>query len=73
MLDSALILVLLISGDVKDGTGGDGNILIILGVAGTDLRALGVKGNGNRAARMDLLSLTSIVNDGLCRWLSVSG
>lgn len=72
VLSRALSLVLLIGGNVEDGTGGDGKILIVLGVTGTDLRTLGVKGNGNRTAGLDLLSLASIVNDGLCRRLGVS-
>ena len=72
VLGRARSLVLLIGGDVEDGTSGDGKILIVGGVAGTNLRALGVESNGNRTARLDLLGLASVVNDGLCRCSSVS-
>lgn len=46
-------------------TGRDGDILIVGSVTRSDLRALGIKSNGDVAAGMGGLGLTSIVNDGL--------
>ncbi len=57
--------VLLISGDVQNLVHADGEILVILGVAGTDLGSLGVKSDGDLAAGLGLLSSTSVVDDGL--------
>lgn len=58
-------LVLLISGNVDDGAGGNGEIGIVLGVAGTDLRALGVESNGAGTAGVSGDGLAGIVNYGL--------
>lgn len=58
--------ILLIGGDVQDGAGGDGEIGIVDGVAGTDLGALGVEGDGDLTALLGLLGSASIVNDRLC-------
>lgn len=57
--------VFLIGGDVHDGTDGDGNVLIAGGVAGTDLGALGVEGNGDGSSRVDVNGSAHIVNDRL--------
>lgn len=61
----ARVGVLLVGGDVQDLASGDGNILVILGVASPYLWALGVEGNGNLATRASLFGSTSIINDRL--------
>lgn len=55
----------LIGGNGDLGTHLDGVVLVINGVTGTDLRALGVEGNSQRAAGLNASSLTGIVDDGL--------
>ena len=57
--------VLLIRRDVDLGAGRDRDVRIADRVASSDLRALGVKGNGNRTTALDLLSLAGVVDDGL--------
>jgi hypothetical protein len=57
--------VCLISGDVEHGARRDGVVLVTDGVTGTDLGALGVEGNGDRATSLDTGSLASVVNDRL--------
>ena len=67
VLRIAGLLKLLVGREVHDGAGLNGDIDIVLGVTGPDLRALGVQGNGDLAALLDLLGLAGIVDDGLCR------
>lgn len=55
----------IIGGDVKDGAFLDGEVLVADSVSGTDLGALGVEGNGERAASLDTGSLARVVNDRL--------
>ena len=57
--------VCLIGGDVEHGALLDGEVLVTDGVTGTDLRALGVKGNSERASNLDTGGLASVVNDRL--------
>lgn len=57
--------ILVVSGKVHDGTGGNGQINIVLGVTSTDLGALCVESNGDRAASVGGHGLAGIVNDGL--------
>ena len=57
--------VLVIGGDVQLGVGGDGDVLVVDGVASADLRALGVEGDGNGAAGLGGLCLAGVVDDGL--------
>ena len=57
--------ICLIGGDVKDGSLLDREVLVVNGVTGADLGALGVEGNGERAASLDTGSLASVVNDRL--------
>lgn len=57
--------VCLIGGDVQHGALLDGVVLVTDGVTGTDLGALGVKGNSERASNLDTGSLASVVNDRL--------
>lgn len=57
--------VFLVSGDVDDLASSDGEVLVPLGVTGTDLGALGVEGNGDGAARLRSLGGAGIVDDGL--------
>jgi hypothetical protein len=57
--------VLLIGGDVENGTRFQRQILVTLGVTSSDLGALGVQSNGNLASGLNLLCLASIVDDGL--------
>lgn len=67
------IHVLLIGGDVDLGAGGDGDVGIVNRVSGSDLRALGIKSNGNGATKLGLLGLASIVNDGLVVFVGAVG
>ena len=55
----------LIGGDVEHGALLDGDVLVTGGVTGTDLGALGVQGNGERAANLDTSGLARVVNDRL--------
>lgn len=55
----------LVGGNGDLGAHLDGVVLVVNGVAGTDFRALGVEGNGQRAAGLDAGGLTGIVDDGL--------
>lgn len=57
--------VLVVGGEVHDLAGGDGDISVVLGVAGADLGALGVEGDGDLTAGLGLLGGAGIVNDGL--------
>lgn len=57
--------ICLIGGDVKDGSLLDREVLVFNGVTGADLGALGVEGNGERAASLDTGSLARVVNDRL--------
>lgn len=57
--------VCLIGGDVEHGALLDGEILVTDGVTGTDLGALGVEGNGERATSLDTGGLARVVNDRL--------
>lgn len=57
--------VCLIGGDVEHGALLDGEVLVTDGVTGTDLGALGVEGNSERASDLDTGSLASVVNDRL--------
>lgn len=57
--------VCLIGGDVEHGALFNGEILVTNGVTGTDLGALSVKGNGERATNLDTGGLASVVNDRL--------
>lgn len=57
--------VLLISGDVDDLAGRNGEVGISNGVSGTDLGALGVEGNGDGTTVLGGNSSTGIVNDRL--------
>jgi hypothetical protein len=57
--------ICLISGDVEHGALTDGDILVTDGVTGTDLGALGVEGNGERATDLGAGGLTRVVNDRL--------
>jgi hypothetical protein len=57
--------VLLVGGEVEDLAGGEGQVGVVLGVAGTDLGALGVEGDGDLTARLGLLGGAGVVNDGL--------
>ena len=54
-----------ISGDVELSASLDGDISIADRVTGTDLRALGVKGNGEGTASLDTGSLTGVVDNRL--------
>lgn len=67
--------VCLIGGDVEHGTLLDGEILVTDGVTGTDLGALGVESNGERATSLDTGGLARVVNDRLVvlRAMSVKG
>lgn len=56
---------MIIGGDVDLSAHLDGEVLVADGVTGTDLGALGVEGNSQRAARLGASSLTGIVDDGL--------
>ena len=58
---------MLVGRDVQDGASRDGKINIVFGVAGPDLGSLGVQGDGDLAALLGPLSLTGIVDDGLCK------
>lgn len=58
-------LVLVIGGNVDDGTGGNGQVSIVNGVTGSDLGALGVESNGAGTAGVSGDGLAGIVNDGL--------
>lgn len=55
----------LIGGNGDLGAHLDWVVLVIDGVTGTDLRALRVEGNGQRAAGLDASSLAGIVDNGL--------
>jgi hypothetical protein len=57
--------VLLVGGEVEDLAGGEGQVGVVLGVAGTDLGALGVEGDGDLTAGLGLLGAAGVVNDGL--------
>lgn len=57
--------ILLVGRDVQDGAGLEGDIGIARGVTRPDLRPLGVQGDGDLAALLDLLGRASIVDDGL--------
>lgn len=57
--------VCLIGGDVEHGALLDGEVLVTDGVTGTDLGALGVERNSERASDLETGSLASVVNDGL--------
>jgi len=57
--------VLFVSSNVDFRPDSDRDIFIIGGVSGSDLRALGIKSNGNLTPLLDLLGLASIVNYGL--------
>ena len=55
----------IVGGDVEDIAGADGNVLVAGGVTSADLGALGVEGNGERAAGLGGLGLARVVNDRL--------
>lgn len=55
--------ICLIGGDVDFSAQADGIVLVANSVTGTDLRTLGVKGNGQRTAGLDTCGFTSIVDD----------
>lgn len=57
--------ILLISGDVHDSASLNGKIGVTLSVTGSDLRALGIKSNGDLAAGLGSLGLAGIVDDRL--------
>jgi hypothetical protein len=57
--------ILVISGNVELCSRRDGDVLVVGSVAGSDLRALGVQGNGDLTALLDLLSLAGMVDHGL--------
>ena len=61
----ALGSVCLISSDVHDIARADGNVRIVDRVAGSDLGALGIERNGKRPARVLLLGLARMVDNGL--------
>lgn len=65
VLGIARCSVLLVSSYVDFRSGSDRDILIIGSISCSDLRALGIKSNGNLTPLLDLLSLTGIVNYGL--------
>ena len=55
----------LIGGDVEHGALLDGDVLVTRSVTGTDLGALSVQGNRERAANLNTSSLARVVNDRL--------
>jgi len=54
--------ILVISGNVELRAGRNGYVFIIGSVAGSDLRAFCVEGNGNLTTLLDLLSLAGVVD-----------
>ena len=55
----------IVGGDVQLMTDLDGDIRIANGVTSTDLRALGVKSDGQGTASLNASSLTSVIDDRL--------
>lgn len=67
VLSIARICILLVGGEVHHLAGRDWDVDITFRVAGADLGALGIEGDGDRATLLDLLGGAHILNDGLCR------
>jgi hypothetical protein len=58
-------LVLVVGGNVNLLSSADGVVVIVDSVSSSDLRALGVKSNGDWSARLSALCLAGVVDDRL--------
>jgi hypothetical protein len=65
--------ILVVGGDVENGTSGEGQVLIALGVTGSDFGALGIQGDSNLATSLGFFSGASIVNDRLVIFVGAVG
>jgi hypothetical protein len=54
--------ILVIGGNVELCSGRNGDVLIVDSVASSDLRTLGIQGNGDLAALLNLFSLAGVID-----------